>query len=493
ADIVDGRYTLRSGSGAREKNGITWINNQTGSAMRVGADKFEAGISYSVVVGVTAKDGYSFHTDLLNAPQITGSINGELVDVSGQDEYNAYLTLTFDALSEAPAAISTVDITNLDLPALGAKPDYEATVEDSRVTLSGSSGLREKNGIRWLESESGDALLVASGVFEADVLYEVEFTLKAAAGQRFAEDLKVSVVGVPALVTVKSESEAVATLPFSALEKNVISSATLTGVDNGKEDPTGTDAGKVKVSPEGIVVKQLNWVVDDAAADTVVFEASIVLTAPAGSRFGENFKATVDGKAATVVSVEDGEAVLSFGITRKAEPIVVSFVDVAANAWYYQPVQWAVSGGITQGTAADTFSPDMTCSQAHILTFLWRAVGKPAPTIASPYSNAAVVETEYFYSAFVWAWEKGLISNTALDPHAPCSRSDVVSYLWKLDGSPAAGNASFDDVPASAAYAQAVAWAVANEVTAGTSDTTFSPDATCTRGQIVTFLWRYLK
>jgi len=114
----------------------------------------------------------------------------------------------------------------------------------------------------------------------------------------------------------------------------------------------------------------------------------------------------------------------------------------------------------------------------------------PEPTIASPYSNAAVKSDQYFYKAFVWAWEKGLIGNTAHDPNAPCSRSDVVTYLWKLDGSPKTGSSNFTDVPASAPYAQAVAWAVQHGVTNGTSATTFSPDAICTRGQIVTFLWR---
>ena len=110
ADIIDSRYALKSGNSVREKNGITWINNKTGNAMVAGADKFEAGVSYSVVVGVTAKDGYAFQTDRLNAPQITGSINGELVEVSGQDQYNAYLTYTFEALAEKKT-LSSIAIT----------------------------------------------------------------------------------------------------------------------------------------------------------------------------------------------------------------------------------------------------------------------------------------------------------------------------------------------------------------------------------------------
>lgn len=106
ADIADNRYALEGSNSVRKKNGITWINNKTGNAMVVGADKFEAGISYSVVVGVTAKDGYAFQTDHLNAPQITGSLNGELAEVSGQDQYNAYLTYTFEALAEKKTLFS---------------------------------------------------------------------------------------------------------------------------------------------------------------------------------------------------------------------------------------------------------------------------------------------------------------------------------------------------------------------------------------------------
>ncbi|MBR2382453.1 MAG: S-layer homology domain-containing protein [Anaerotignum sp.] len=169
-----------------------------------------------------------------------------------------------------------------------------------------------------------------------------------------------------------------------------------------------------------------------------------------------------------------------------------NFTDVKPGAYYETPVQWAVENGITSGTSATEFSPNMTCSQAHILTFLWRSVDKPASDMASPYSNANVTQDKYYYTPFVWAWEKGMVGNTKHDPNAPCSRADVVSYLWKLEGKPAAAKSNFTDVSANAEYADAVAWAVANGITSGTSKTTFSPNDTCTRGQIVSFLYRYV-
>ena len=170
------------------------------------------------------------------------------------------------------------------------------------------------------------------------------------------------------------------------------------------------------------------------------------------------------------------------------------FKDVPLNLYCAEPVEWAVDNNITSGTSATTFSPDQNCSQAHILTFLWKAAGKPAVSTNNPFTNKAVSAGQYYYNAFLWAYAEGLIDNVHIDPNAGCSRSDVVSYLWKLEGMPdvADGN-RFSDVSFDAAYKDAVAWAVQHGVTSGTSSTTFSPDQICTRGQIVTFLYRYFK
>jgi len=166
------------------------------------------------------------------------------------------------------------------------------------------------------------------------------------------------------------------------------------------------------------------------------------------------------------------------------------FVDVSQSHYAYDPVVWAVKEGITNGTSATTFSPDQTCTQGQILTFLWRAVGQPKATIANPFTNSAVTSGQYYYNAMLWAYEQGIVTSKSLNPNAGCQRSDVALYLWRLAGSPAAVGATFSDVSSSAPYAQAVAWAVQEGITNGTSSTAFSPSATCTRGQIVTFLYR---
>lgn len=160
-----------------------------------------------------------------------------------------------------------------------------------------------------------------------------------------------------------------------------------------------------------------------------------------------------------------------------------SFLDVKTGDYFFEPVAWAVEKGVTVGTSASTFSPDATCTQGQILTFLWRAKGEPAPA-------ASVSDTAYYAKAAQWAKEQGLTDDFSAD--ADCTRAMVVTYLWKLAGSPQTGASAFTDVPADAPYAQAVAWAVAQGITNGTGNGSFSPDATCTRGQIVTFLYRAL-
>ena len=169
-------------------------------------------------------------------------------------------------------------------------------------------------------------------------------------------------------------------------------------------------------------------------------------------------------------------------------PTVGGFSDVRENAYYADAVLWAVENGITSGTSATTFSPNNTCTTAQILTFLWRANGSPAASGGNPFTDVSA--SAYYYQAARWAREKGLISGSAFNGDTPCTRAATVTYLWKLAGQPSAGASGFTDVPSSASYAQAVAWAVQEGITSGTSASTFSPNNTCTRAQIVTFLYR---
>ncbi|MBR2047250.1 MAG: leucine-rich repeat protein, partial [Oscillospiraceae bacterium] len=168
------------------------------------------------------------------------------------------------------------------------------------------------------------------------------------------------------------------------------------------------------------------------------------------------------------------------------------FVDVTADAYFFEPVLWAVDNGITSGTSATTFAPNATCTRAQVVTFLWRAMGQPEPASnENPFSDVA--PGDYFYKAVLWAVENGITSGTGggkFSPNSPCTRSQVVTFLWRTMGQPAPQRTDnpFTDVASGIYYYQPVLWAVENGITSGTSATTFAPDNPCTRAQVVTFL-----
>ena len=172
------------------------------------------------------------------------------------------------------------------------------------------------------------------------------------------------------------------------------------------------------------------------------------------------------------------------------------FVDVATGSYYEDAVDWAVENGITQGTDDTHFAPDGICTRAQAVAFLWRAAGSPKlKTRTMPFTD--VPAGSYYYDAVLWAVENGIAkgtSDTTFSPNMTCSRAQIVTFLWRSEKSPAAGTANpFADVKSTAYYAGAVLWAVKEDITKGTTNTTFSPDADCTRAQIVTFLWRCKK
>lgn len=177
--------------------------------------------------------------------------------------------------------------------------------------------------------------------------------------------------------------------------------------------------------------------------------------------------------------------------TTPTVPTVGGFTDVKESDYFANPVLWAVEKGITSGTSETTFSPNRDCTVAQILTFLYQAYGAPACSGQNPFTD--VKESDWYFNAARWAHEQGIVSGDTFGGSAPCTRSMAVTYMWKAAGSASAQAAGFTDVPSSADYAPAVAWAVEKGITSGTSASTFSPDKVCTRGQIVTFLYNGLK
>ena len=208
---------------------------------------------------------------------------------------------------------------------------------------------------------------------------------------------------------------------------------------------------------------------------------------------------TVNGEEATVYynsNSEDGgapylSAYYSFFVWD------APFTDVTQDAYYYKPVQWASIHGITRGTSATTFRPEKPCTRAEAVTLLWRAAGSAEPSAAEcPFTD--VEPGAYYEKAVLWAIERGITNGTSATtfrPEKPCTRAEIVTFLWRYEDQPEPESEDhpFTDVRPDRYYRSAVLWAVERGIAEGTGAGQFSPDSACTRAQIVTFLYRYLK
>lgn len=234
--------------------------------------------------------------------------------------------------------------------------------------------------------------------------------------------------------------------------------------------------------------------------DAVLRSYDSYATPASGSEYSKtwsgNFSWNLDG---TGLTDPDGYADMSaaeiladlFG-DAETQPNQKGFNDVKSGDYFYDAVNWAVEKGITTGTSATTFSPNASCTRAQIVTFLWRASGSPEPKTASnPFTDVAA--NAYYCKAVLWAVENGITTGTSattFSPDAPCTRAQGVTFLWRANGSKAASAAaSFTDVASDAYYAPAVAWAAEQNVTGGVGNGLFSPDTTCTRAQNVSMLY----
>ena len=208
---------------------------------------------------------------------------------------------------------------------------------------------------------------------------------------------------------------------------------------------------------------------------------------------GNTVKLTDKGNGKYTFTMPGSKVTVKAAFTESGNGGANPFVDVVKDAYYYDAVAWAVENGITSGTSATTFSPDMVCTRAQMATFLWRAAGSPAPkNDKMPFADVSV--NAYYHDAVLWAVENGITSgtgNNSFSPDAVCTRGQMATFLYRFEGTPAvSGGNPFSDVPADAYYTDAVTWAVEKGITVGTGNDNFSPNADCTRGQMVTFLYR---
>ena len=248
--------------------------------------------------------------------------------------------------------------------------------------------------------------------------------------------------------------------------------------------PSKTENGSVTVSPK--TASKGDTVTITVKPDSGYVLETLTVTDKNGDEL--TLKDKGDGKYTFTMPAGKVEVKATF---MEDNSVLNFFYDVPNGAYFYEAVKWAVENGITTGVGNDLFAPEQPCTRAQIVTFLWRAAGSPEPKTASSFTDVPV--STYYAKAVAWAVENGItngMTETTFAPNATCTRGQSVTFLHRVLKGTASGSANFTDVKSDAFYADAINWAVANNVTNGTSNTTFSPNADCTRAEIVTFLYR---
>ncbi len=256
----------------------------------------------------------------------------------------------------------------------------------------------------------------------------------------------------------------------------------------------GYIANAEKITGAPLKAEAKTYVADKLAALQQELYKDFVTTDELAKASDARALATENGKAMAEKAHKLGVELVEY-ITKDDALEPGHFTDVKAGAYYEDAVKWAVDKAVTSGKTVTTFAPNESCTRAQAVTFLWRAAGSPEPT-ASEMAFTDVKADSYYYKAVLWAVENKItsgMSDTLFAPDATCSRSQIVTFLYRMQNSPESkAENPFTDVKADAYYANAVLWAVENGVTTGASATTFDPAGDCTRGQIVTFLYRCL-
>ena len=271
---------------------------------------------------------------------------------------------------------------------------------------------------------------------------------------------------------------------IAALEKKPSSSSS--GSSRPRYDvttPSKPENGSVTVDPER--ARSGSRVTVTVTPDSGYKLGDLVVT----DKDGKKLELTDKGNGQYMFTMPSGKVEVAAEFVKEVE--VSPFADVATDAYYYDAVKWAVEKGITNGVSETLFGPDQACTRAQIVTFLWRAAGSPEPKSGSSFADVAA--DAYYAKAVAWAVENGITkgtSETTFHPDETCTRAQGVTFLYRALGKLAAAQAGFTDVAADSYYADAVNWAAENGVTKGISETLFGPDGSCTRAQIVTFLYR---
>ena len=334
-----------------------------------------------------------------------------------------------------------------------------------------------------------------SSTFAGGTKYTVTVSLEAIGNNRFTNATTFQINGKTAAVVGTKPTAAGADSTKITLEFPATSSGS-----------TGGGGGGGGVTTYAITVKSAKNGDVTASHKTASKGTTVTLTVDPDKGYVLDTLTVLDGKDKEIKLTEKNG---KYTFTMPASKVTVEatfkasaptgknpFIDVPAGSYYEDAVVWAVEKGITSGTSAVTFDPNGICTRAQAVTFLWRAAGSPAAkSSAMPFAD--VKAGSYYYDAVLWAVEQGITkgtSDTMFGPDATCTRAQIVTFLWRANGSPvASGNSAFTDVAADAYYAAAVTWAEKNDITGGIGGGLFGSNNNCTRAQIVTFLYRAMK
>ena len=480
-------------------------------------------------------ENHSWVFDHEDAPTLTSA---------GTRHYNCSANGCVATKTESIPALTAIPAVNVTVtaPVKGAAPGT-ATTADTTYSVAATD---------WEPT--------VSGTFAGGTKYTVKVSLEATGNNRFTDTTTFQINGKAATIVTKRGEEAVITLTFDATEGTPAATEyTVTVKDDGNGSASADHATAAagaeitltatpnsgyhfkewKVIKGGVIIKDNKFTMPaDNVEVKAIFEKNSstgggggggVTTYPITVKSAKNGDVTASHKSAskgttvtltvdpdkgyvldtlTVLDGKDKEIKLTekngkYTFTMPASKVTVEamfkatgnnpFIDVPAGSYYEDAVIWAVDKGITTGTSATTFNPNGICTRAQAVTFLWRAAGSPAAKSAvMPFTD--VKAGSYYYDAVLWAVEQGITkgtSDTMFSPDATCTRAQIVTFLWRANGSPAvSGNSAFTDVASDAYYAAAVTWAEKNGITGGIGGGLFGSNNNCTRAQIVTFIYR---
>ncbi|MBQ7950802.1 MAG: S-layer homology domain-containing protein [Clostridia bacterium] len=490
-------------------NGIVWEEGiSDNSRVMNPEDTFKAGEYYHVTIWVKPAEGYLFEKDRNDDFMMVGAINSEYAICGGNDE-SAFVGYTFDKLEEEKRTIiSEIEATS-NYPAIcymygkNYSPRFTIT-KGSPATIHFTDWEVKYGNKDWEKLASNENF--SGGL--ARISAQIRIDGEAAKKYVLSNDTKVKVNGKEWTVSsVRVEdgysyghiqSPQIVPVP---VEEAPTFTVTFDSKGGSKVEPVTGSYYAYGVAefddPVRSGYKFDGWYKDEQYSEKFIFINNTNDVMGGYDRVYEDITLYAKWEKSSKEEQEaPSQTEKPTEIDAPQETPKSTFTDVEKSQYYYDAVMWAAENGITGGTSETTFSPDAICTRAQVVTFLHRMVASPEPAaIDMPFVD--VKEEAFYYKPVKWAVGSkitGGTSATTFSPDANCTRAQVVTFLWRTAGQPKPSGKSnpFTDVQADSYYYDAVLWAVENSITGGTSATTFSPDNNCTRAQVVTFLYRFI-